>query len=115
MVSAVCTSSGSRCAVRNPSDRLAEAALRHARHYGFGDLARHAPGKHDASEGFNLMHERIDMRSRLWSALIGGPLTPAGCGILAVIAIAILLCVMLSTCWGGNGLDRVLRVGWWFW
>jgi hypothetical protein len=42
------------------------------------------------------------------------PLKPAGYAILAVNVAALLLAAMLSTCWGRDGLDCVLRVGWWF-
>jgi hypothetical protein len=80
-----------------------------------GKPARHAPARLDASEGFNVMREKIAMRSGLWPALVDGTLTPAGYVILAVIVVAIGLAAMLSTCWDRDGLDRVLRVGWWFW
>ena len=44
----------------------------------------------------------------------GVRLKPAGYAILAVNFAALLLAAMLSTCWGRDGLDCVLRVGWWF-
>src|SRR6516225_6694536 len=114
MAPAVRVSSDLRCAARNLSDGRADPAPRHARHFGFGILTRRAPGKHDASEGFNVVPEKIVSRIKLWSAFVGGPLMPTGCAIVAVIVAAILAAAMLYACWGRDGLDRVLRVGWWF-
>ncbi|EEA02314.1 hypothetical protein BH160DRAFT_2414 [Burkholderia sp. H160] len=51
---------------------------------------------------------------RQWGAFVGGPLTPSGCAILAVMLAAILLAAILSTFWARVGVGSVFRVGCWF-
>jgi hypothetical protein len=57
---------------------------------------------------------QIATSARQWAASVGGPMTPAGYAILAVMAGAMLLAAILSTCWARVGLGSVFRVGCWF-
>lgn len=57
---------------------------------------------------------QIVTSARQWAALGGGPMTPAGYAILAMMVTAILLAAVLSTSWARVGLGSVFRVGCWF-
>ena len=57
---------------------------------------------------------QIVTSAREWAAFGGGPMTPAGYAILAVIVTAILLAAALSTSWARVGIGSVFRVGCWF-
>lgn len=57
---------------------------------------------------------QIVTSARQWAVFGGGPMTPAGYAILAIMISAILLAAGLSTSWARVGLDSVFRVGCWF-
>ncbi|PTB17016.1 hypothetical protein C9I57_30420 [Trinickia symbiotica] len=53
-------------------------------------------------------------RAALRAVYIGGPLTPTGYAILAVIVVAVALVAMLVATSTGSELDGALRLSWWF-
>ncbi|MCP3728450.1 hypothetical protein M3I53_35990 [Paraburkholderia sp. CNPSo 3272] len=57
---------------------------------------------------------QIVTSARQWAAFAGGPMTPAGCTILAFMVGAMLLAGILTTCGARVGIGSVFWVGCWF-
>jgi hypothetical protein len=57
---------------------------------------------------------KIVARAALRAAYVGGPLTPTGYAILAVIVAAVVLAAMLSNSSAGHEFDSALPLSWWF-